>query len=130
MARLIKPTGYYNLKARRLKNLIEFVTEAYSGDLETMKQTETGRLRKELLAVTGVGPETADSILLYALQKPVFVVDTYTYRVMSRHGLVGEEVSYDELQELFTQHLQFIINETVQRIPRPAGESGKAPLSA
>jgi len=105
LARLIKPTGYYNLKARRLKNLIEFVTEAYSGDLETMKQTETGRLRKELLAVTGVGPETADSILLYALQKPVFVVDTYTYRVMSRHGLVGEEVSYDELQELFTQHL-------------------------
>jgi endonuclease-3 related protein len=105
LARLIKPTGYYNLKARRLKNLIEFVTEAYSGDLETMKQTETGRLRKELLAVNGVGPETADSILLYALQKPVFVVDTYTYRVMSRHGLVGEEVSYDELQELFTQHL-------------------------
>jgi len=62
-------------------------------------------LRKELLAVNGVGPETADSILLYALQKPVFVVDTYTYRVMSRHGLVGEEVSYDELQELFIQHL-------------------------
>ena len=105
LARLIKPAGYYNLKARRLKNLIELVTEAYSGDLETMKQTETGRLRKELLAVNGVGPETADSILLYALQKPVFVVDTYTYRVMSRHGLVGEEVSYDELQELFTQHL-------------------------
>jgi endonuclease-3 related protein len=105
LARLIKPAGYYNLKARRLKNLIEFVTEAYSGDLETMKQTETGRLRKELLAVNGVGPETADSILLYALQKAVFVVDTYTYRVMSRHGLVGEEVRYDELQELFTQHL-------------------------
>lgn len=105
LARLIKPTGYYNLKARRLKNLIEFVTEAYSGDLETMGQAETGHLRKKLLAVNGVGPETADSILLYALQKPVFVVDTYTYRVMSRHGLVGEEVSYDELQELFTQHL-------------------------
>jgi endonuclease-3 related protein len=105
LAGLIKPAGYYNLKARRLKNLIEFVTEAYSGDLETMGQTETDRLRKELLAVNGVGPETADSILLYALQKPVFVVDTYTYRVMSRHGLVGEEVSYDELQELFIQHL-------------------------
>ena len=105
LAGLIKPAGYYNLKARRLKNLIDFVAEAYSGDLETMGQTETGQLRKELLAVNGVGPETADSILLYALQKPVFVVDTYTYRVMSRHGLVGEEVSYDELQELFTQHL-------------------------
>ena len=105
LARLIKPAGYYNLKARRLKNLIAFVTEAYSGDLETMGQAETGQLRKELLAVNGVGPETADSILLYALQKPVFVVDTYTYRVMNRHGLVGEQVSYDELQGLFTQHL-------------------------
>ena len=105
LARLIKPAGYYNLKAHRLKNLIAFVTEAYSGDLETMGQAETDRLRKELLAVNGVGPETADSILLYALEKPVFVVDTYTYRVMSRHGLVGEEVSYDELQELFIQHL-------------------------
>ena len=105
LARLIKPAGYYNLKAHRLKNLIAFLTEAYSGDLETMGQAETDRLRKELLAVNGVGPETADSILLYALEKPVFVVDTYTYRIMSRHGLVGEEVSYDELQELFIQHL-------------------------
>ena len=105
LARLIKPAGYYNLKAHRLKNLIAFVTEAYSGDLETMGQAETDRLRKELLAVNGVGPETADSILLYALEKPVFVVDTYTYRIMSRHGLVGEEVSYDELQQLFIQHL-------------------------
>jgi len=105
LARLIKPAGYFNLKARRLKNLIEFVTEAYSGKLETMGQVETGQLRKELLTVNGVGPETADSILLYALHKPVFVVDTYTYRVMNRHGLIGEEISYDELQEFFTQHL-------------------------
>jgi endonuclease-3 related protein len=105
LARLIKPAGYFNLKARRLKNLIEFVTEAYSGDLQTMGQVETEQLRQELLAVNGVGPETADSILLYGLQKPVFVVDTYTYRVMNRHGLIGDEASYDELQELFTQHL-------------------------
>ena len=105
LSRLIKPAGYFNLKARRLKNLIEFVTEAYSGDLETMGQVETGQLRQELLAVNGVGPETADSILLYALQRPVFVVDTYTYRVMNRHGLIGAEVSYGELQELFTHHL-------------------------
>jgi len=105
LALLIKPAGYFNVKSRRLKNLIEFMIEAYSGDLETMGQAETGRLRQELLAVNGVGPETADSILLYALQKPFFVVDTYTYRVMSRHGFIGEEVSYDELQGLFTQHL-------------------------
>ena len=105
LARLIKPAGYFNLKARRLKNLIEFINEAYCGDLEKMGSVETSRLRRKLLAVNGVGPETADSILLYALQKPAFVVDTYTYRVMSRHGLIGEEVGYDELQELFTQHL-------------------------
>ena len=105
LARLIKPAGYFNLKARRLKNLIEFINEAYCGDLEKMGSMETSRLRRKLLAVNGVGPETADSILLYALQKPAFVVDTYTYRVMSRHGLIGEEVGYDELQELFTQHL-------------------------
>jgi endonuclease-3 related protein len=105
LARLIKPAGYFNLKARRLKNLIAFLIEAYSADLATMGQVATGRLRKELLEVNGVGPETADSILLYALQRPVFVVDTYTYRVMNRHGLVGEQVSYDELQALFTQHL-------------------------
>jgi endonuclease-3 related protein len=105
LARLIKPAGYFNLKARRLKNLIKFLTETYSGDLETTVQIDTGQLRKELLDINGVGPETADSILLYALQRPVFVVDTYTYRVINRHGLVGEDVSYDELQELFTQHL-------------------------
>ena len=105
LARLIKPAGYFNLKARRLKNLIEFLTETYAGDLETMERVDTDQLRKELLEVNGVGPETADSILLYALQRPVFVVDTYTYRVMNRHGLIGEEVGYDELQGLFTQHL-------------------------
>jgi endonuclease-3 related protein len=105
LAQLIKPAGYFNLKARRLKNLIDFIIKAYAGDLEAMGQTETGQLRKQLLAVNGVGPETADSILLYGLERPVFVVDTYTYRVASRHGLIGEEASYDELQELFTLHL-------------------------
>ena len=105
LAQLIKPAGYFNLKARRLKNLIDFLIEAYCGDLETMGRAQTGKLRKELLTVNGVGPETADSILLYALEKPVFVVDAYTYRVMSRHDMIGEEVSYDELQELFTRHL-------------------------
>jgi endonuclease-3 related protein len=105
LAQLIKPAGYFNLKARRLKNLIEFVTEAYAGDFETMTRVETGRLRKELLAVNGVGPETADSVLLYGFQRPVFVVDTYTCRVLSRHGLIGEKVSYQEVQELFSKHL-------------------------
>ena len=105
VALLIKPAGYFNLKARRLKNFMDFIIESYSGDLEAMGKTETVQLRKELLAVNGIGPETADSILLYGFHKPVFVVDTYTYRVMSRHGLIAEEVSYDELQELFSRHL-------------------------
>ncbi|MCG6945632.1 MAG: endonuclease III domain-containing protein [Deltaproteobacteria bacterium] len=105
LSRLIKPAGYFNLKARRLKNLIEMVTEAYGGDLAAMEQMETAQLRQELLLVNGVGPETADSILLYAFHRPIFVVDTYTYRVTSRHGLIEEEANYQALQDLFMEHL-------------------------
>jgi endonuclease-3 related protein len=105
LSRLIKPAGYFNLKARRLKNLIGMVVEAYGGDLAAMGQTETAQLRQELLLVNGVGPETADSILLYAFHRPIFVVDTYTYRVTNRHALVEEEVNYQALQDFFMQHL-------------------------
>ena len=105
LAQLIKPAGYFNVKARRLKNLINLIAEAYSGDPKAMEQVETDQLRQQLLAVNGVGPETADSILLYGLNRPIFVVDTYTYRVMSHHGLVGDGVDYRELQELFMEHL-------------------------
>jgi endonuclease-3 related protein len=105
LSRLIKPAGYFNLKARRLKNLIGMVVEAYGGDLVAMGQTETAQLRQELLLVNGVGPETADSILLYAFHRPIFVVDTYTYRVTNRHALVEEEVNYQALQDFFMQHL-------------------------
>ncbi len=105
LAELIRPAGYFNLKATRLKNLMELVEGNYGGDLKAMAQVDTAQLRNELLAVNGVGPETADSILLYAFRKPIFVVDTYTYRVMSRHGLIEEEVSYQALQDFFMQHL-------------------------
>lgn len=105
LSRLIKPAGYFNLKARRLKNLIGMVVEAYGGDLTAMGQMETAQLRQELLSVNGVGPETADSILLYAFHRPIFVVDTYTYRVTSRHGLIEEEANYQALQDLFMEHL-------------------------
>ena len=110
LSRLIKPAGYFNLKARRLKNLIVMVAEAYGGDLEAMGQMDTGQLRQELLSVNGVGPETADSILLYAFHRPIFVVDTYTYRVTSRHGLIEEEVNYQALQDLFMEHLPLDVN--------------------
>jgi endonuclease-3 related protein len=110
LAEFIKPAGYFNLKARRLKNLIGMVAEAYGGDLEAMEQMETAQLRRELLSVNGVGPETADSILLYAFHRPIFVVDTYTYRVTSRHGLIEDEVNYQALQDMFMQHLPFDVD--------------------
>ncbi|UCG14234.1 MAG: endonuclease III domain-containing protein [Deltaproteobacteria bacterium] len=106
LAQIIRPVGYFNLKARRLKNLIKLVAETYAENLQAMSWTETNRLREELLAVRGVGAETADSILLYAFQRPVFVVDTYTRRVISRHGLCEETLGYNELQTLFMQHLE------------------------
>ena len=105
LARIIRPSGSFNLKARRLKNLIALVVEDYGGDLEVMGGEETYKLRKELLAVKGVGPETADSILLYSFNKPVFVIDAYTRRVLSRHGLVEHTADYTELQALFLQTL-------------------------
>jgi endonuclease-3 related protein len=105
LARLIRPSGYFNLKARRLKNLIEFVVEAYAGDLEVMGREDTNKLRRELLTVKGIGPETADSILLYGFNRPIFVVDTYTRRVLSRHGLIEYTADYQRLQELFMHNL-------------------------
>jgi endonuclease-3 related protein len=110
LAEFIKPAGYFNLKARRLKNLIGMVVEAFGGDLAAMGQTETAQLRQELLLVNGVGPETADSILLYAFHRPIFVVDTYTYRVTSRHGLIEEEINYQALQDLFMEHVPLDVN--------------------
>ncbi len=89
---LIRPAGYYRIKARRLRNLLELVVTRYQGSLEAMFQTPLHRLRQELLSVHGIGPETADSILLYAGNLPTFVVDTYTYRVFSRHGWAAFDV--------------------------------------
>lgn len=105
LAEEIRPAGYYNIKAKRLRNLTSFIEERYGGDLETMFHTESGILREELLSVKGIGPETADSILLYAANLPFFVIDTYTYRILRRHGMAGEEASYDELRSLFMDHL-------------------------
>jgi len=105
LASLIRPAGYFNVKAKRLKSFLDFLCNDYRGSMQRMKKIDTSPLRKRLLSVHGIGPETADSILLYALGKPVFVIDAYTRRVMSRHGLVSERVSYHELQEIFHKHL-------------------------
>ena len=105
LARLIKPAGYFNVKARRLKNFISYLQDRYQGSLDKMFRQETGRLRTELLSINGTGPETADSILLYAGQKAIFVIDAYTKRILSRNGVMHYEKSYDEFQNLFMKHL-------------------------
>jgi len=99
LAGRIKPAGYFNIKARRLKNLVRWFCEAYGGQIEQLAEVPQDRLREELLSVNGIGKETADSILLYALGKPTFVVDAYTYRILVRHGCLGAESSYEEVQE-------------------------------
>ena len=99
LAELIRPAGYYQLKARRLRNLLEWLFEHYDGSLEAMFATSLGTLREELLSVKGIGPETADSILLYAGNLPSFVVDTYTHRILARHGWIEFETDYHGLQD-------------------------------
>jgi endonuclease-3 related protein len=101
----IRPAGYFNIKAKRLKNLIHFIRDRYRSDLLLFLAEETQTLRKGLLSVKGIGPETADSILLYAARRPIFVIDAYTHRILSRHGMTEEQGTYDELQELFMDHL-------------------------
>ncbi len=96
---LIRPAGYFRVKARRLRSLVGFVVERYGGSLEAMFATELAELRRQLLALNGIGPETADSILLYAGGLPSFVVDAYTHRVFSRHGWIDFAADYHEIQE-------------------------------
>jgi endonuclease-3 related protein len=105
LAQEIRPAGYYNIKAARLKNLIGFIVEHYKGDLSVFFDLDTQTLRECLMSVKGIGPETADSILLYAARRPVFVVDAYTHRILRRHGMSEEQESYGELQELFMDNL-------------------------
>jgi endonuclease-3 related protein len=105
--KLIRPAGYFRVKARRLKNFIKWLCDNYGGDPRNLEAISTTRLREELLSISGIGPETADSILLYALNRPVFVVDAYTARVMVRHGLIAqEELDYHQLQDLFMSNLE------------------------
>jgi endonuclease-3 related protein len=105
LARRLKPSGYFNIKARRVKNFLDFFAHHFHDSLEEMAREDLGTLRTALLEVKGIGPETADSILLYALHQPTFVVDAYTFRVLHRHQLAPEACSYDELQTLFMENL-------------------------
>lgn len=102
---LIRPSGYFRQKAQRLKTFVSFLDKHYCGSLSRMFARPTTEIRNELLALNGVGPETADSILLYAGNHPVFVVDAYTRRILERHEIVTANASYEEIRELCEQAL-------------------------
>jgi endonuclease-3 related protein len=105
LAELIYSCGYYNVKAAKLKAFVEWFGREYGDSLTKMSASETGHLRGKLLAIYGVGPETADSIILYALNQPVFVIDAYTRRIVSRLGLLPEGRLYQDYQALFMHNL-------------------------
>lgn len=102
----IVPTLYFRMKARKLKEFVTHVIENYDGNLQLLLERPLKELREELLGIYGIGQETADSILLYAAEKPVFVVDAYTKRVFSRIGLFSEKITYNQMQEYFMSRLQ------------------------
>jgi endonuclease-3 related protein len=106
LSSLIRPSGYYNMKAKRLKHFLAFLYAETGGSLERLMARDLTTLRGQLLSVNGIGPETADSILLYAGNKPSFVVDTYTKRILFRHRLVPEDISYDETRDFFMDSLE------------------------
>ena len=105
LAELIRPAGYFNQKAERLKIMARHLYEKYNGSIKSFFNQETQKLRQELMAIKGIGPETADSVLLYAGDKPIFVIDTYTRRLFTNLGMIKAGASYDEVQALFTDNL-------------------------
>jgi len=102
----LRPSGYFRVKARRVRCFCQYLADRYGGSMARMAARPLEELRPELLAVDGIGPETADDILLYACEKPVFVVDAYTRRILSRHGLCAPDIAYEALRSLFEGHLE------------------------
>lgn len=121
---MIRSSGYFRQKARYLKNFVAFLDRRYDGSLNRMLAQATDNLRKELLELDGVGPETADSILLYAGQHPVFVVDAYTRRILDRHGLLAAKAPYDEVRAFCESALTSITEQTFPRAKSPRGPAG------
>jgi endonuclease-3 related protein len=106
LAALIRSSGYYNQKAKKLKAFLGYLRRRHGGSLERMFTAGTAQLRRELLEIPGIGEETADSILLYGGGRAVFVVDAYTRRILARHGTIAEKASYREIQERFEQEMR------------------------
>ena len=122
LERLIRPSGYFRQKALRLKTFVAFLDEQYGGSLAKLFSEPTDKMREELLSLNGVGPETADSILLYAGNHPVFVVDAYTRRILERHEIVNPKDSYEDIRRLFETALLPIV-DSQQYKPADVGTS-------
>jgi endonuclease-3 related protein len=105
LAEVIRPAGYFRIKAKRLRNFIRLLTEDFGGSLDALFALSTPSLRETVLGVSGIGPETADSIVLYAAGRPVFVIDAYTARILHRHGLIDVDATYEDLQLLMQENL-------------------------
>lgn len=121
LQQLIRPSGYFRQKAIRLKTFIRYLDTHYSGSLDRMFSQPTAQLREELLALNGVGPETADSILLYAGNQPVFVVDAYTRRILERHGIITRKTGYEEIRALIEQTVTSAAPELLA-VPQPGAD--------
>ena len=105
LAQLVKPSGYYNIKAKRLKNFVNLFVNDFEGSTEKMFSGDVRELRRKLLKVNGIGPETADSKLMYAGKKAFIVVDAYTKRIFSRHKLISKDSTYYQIQEFFIKNI-------------------------
>ena len=105
LAAVIRPSGYFNQKAKKIKGFIKYFLDRYDGSINKMRRKDIHVLRLELLEIHGIGPETADAILLYALEKPIFVIDAYTRRILHRHNWHKDKAPYDEMQEFFMNRL-------------------------
>ncbi len=134
LERLIRCAGYFRQKARRLKTFVAFLDQHYGGSLSKLFSQPTPKLRQELLSLNGVGPETADSILLYAGNYPVFVVDAYTRRILDRHGILPEKTDYEDIRQLFERALNPLAAEALTAesgepgaAHRPSGGAGHPP---
>lgn len=110
LAALIKSTMYYNQKALKLKNFCRYIKQNYGGDIYSLFEKSIPNMRAELLSIKGIGPETADSIILYAAAKPIFVVDAYTRRIFSRLGFLPDDVKYSQMQDFFMSNLPSDVN--------------------
>ena len=106
LEQLIRPAGYFRIKTARLRNFLALLIEKYGGSLDRLFELPTERLRAEVLSVSGIGRETADSIVLYAAGRAVFVVDAYTFRIAFRHGIVDEDADYDLLQDAYASAME------------------------